>query len=324
MALGVFGSAFFYLLVYILKENSLHFLVPLGFVAGLASGCYWVGNNLSSYILTQEKTRNLFFSRLNLVASFGALSGPILGGFIIQMATGLGSTNYGYSLTFLFSSIILFYVSWITRDLPQHSGINFSLSHILGHRRLGSWKIVLTQQFLYGLWDVAFNNLSSVIIFLILGSEFKLGFLNFTKTLASAIFGILAGNLLQKNKDWYRPAIFLSPLGLFIFALFPNYFGIFSLVFVVGFFQPFLNIASGKAIYDVMDRDKESWRQKYHYLIERDSALGLGRIITYLILLTFFINADQIKVAQNWLIMVPVLPLLIGLLQVRLNQKIYK
>ena len=61
MALGVFGSAFFYLLVYILKENSLHFLVPLGFVAGLASGCYWVGNNLSSYILTQEKTRNLFF-----------------------------------------------------------------------------------------------------------------------------------------------------------------------------------------------------------------------------------------------------------------------
>ena len=73
-----------------------------------------------------------------------------------------------------------------------------------------------------------------------------------------------------------------------------------------------------------MDRDKESWRQKYHYLIERDSALGLGRIITYLILLTFFINADQIKVAQNWLIMVPVLPLLIGLLQVRLNQKIYK
>lgn len=313
--LGTLGSAIFFFLVFFLKEGSLNHLLSLGILSGVAGGCFWSGVNLSSYILTHEKTRNLFFGRENFVLNAASLLGPLLGGAVIKLTSLYAPVSLGYSLVFLLSGQVLSSTLWLARVLPTHTGVRFSLKHILVHRRRLSWRIVLGQQFLYGLWDVSFGTLSAVLIYLILRSEINLGVFNSLKTLAFAVFGLLAGRLLQKDYRWYRPAVFLSPLGLILFALNQNYLGLFSLVFVVGFFQPFLNIATSKLVYDAIDKVSEPWRQKYHFLVERDSALGLGRIINYLFLLWFFVGRDQVAVAKIWILIMPVFPFLIGLLQ---------
>ncbi|MBI2314671.1 hypothetical protein HYU93_01235 [Candidatus Daviesbacteria bacterium] len=71
-----------------------------------------------------------------------------------------------------------------------------------------------------------------------------------------------------------------------------------------------------------MDSVKKDWQSKYHFLIERDLALGVARILTYFVLLLLFTPQNQTAIAKNWILIVPIFPLLIGLLQIYKDKKV--
>lgn len=320
MVAGLIMFTIFYGLLFLLREKSLIYLTPLAIISGIGNGLFWPGNNLTTYIITKEHSRNEFFGKLIFFMNIGMGMGTIIAGAIIQLSGILLTKDIGYATVFLLVAIFMFILSLITLKLPKHSGIDFSLSHIIFHKRQKNWKIILTQQFLYGCMDVAFAAFSAILIFLILKQEFYLGAQNTISAIIFAGASVIAGKMLQKNPKRYLLGI-LSPLGLLIFALQQNLLGILSLMFINNIFLPFLNIATAKNVYDVIDKSEESWQNKYHFLIERDSALGAGRILNYLILLFFINPTNQLTVAKTWIFIVPIIPFLILVLQWWQNRK---
>jgi branched-subunit amino acid transport protein len=63
-----------------------------------------------------------------------------------------------------------------------------------------------------------------------------------------------------------------------------------------------------------MDEIDIHWTEKYHLMLERDIALGIPRILSFLFLFIFMQFGDQIKLAQFWLYFLPFIPFILGLL----------
>lgn len=313
--LGFLLFTILYVLLLVIGEKAVNYLVILGIINGVANGNYWAGYNLTSYIATHEQTRSEFFGKLNFFGNIASAFGPILGGALIFLFGLFTSKIFGYITLFAIVSLVFFIAFLITAKLPEHKGNEFNFRAFIEHRRKTSWKVVLSQQFLYGLFDVSFSTFSSILMFLFLKEEFVLGSVNTVSTVVFALANILAIKILGKNKRSYIWAMIISPLALFLFALQQNWLGIFGLVIINNLFLPLLNITTSKAIYDVIDTEDEPWQQKYHFLVERDMALGAGRIITYAILLALFTPENQVSISKTWILIVPIFPLLIGLLQ---------
>lgn len=315
MRVGLLSFALLFGILFLLREQSLRFIVPLAILNGFGNGNFWPGNNLSQYILTKEETRHLFFGRQNFWINIAQAFGPIIGGVLIKVLGTVSTIETGYAVLFLVVAILMFYNVAQASKLPLHSKVEFSIFQIFAHKRTKSWLIVLQQQFLYGLFDVAFGTISGILIFLIVKGEFLLGTVNTTSAIVFALSSLIAGGILQRNKHAYLLGMIMAPIGFLIFSWQQNLLGILSLIFVINVFLPYLNISTSKAIYDVMDRVTDNWQNKYHFLIERDSVLGLGRIINYFILFLIFTPYNQVEIAKSWLLVIPVVPLVIGLLQ---------
>ncbi len=307
--------AFFYTLLFLLRENSVHYLFLLGLINGFAGGLYWVGNNITQYIATQSHTRHEFFGKLNFFMNVGNSFGPSVGGLIIYVFGQFYLKSFGYFVLFSLVSFLFLILFFVTNKLPGYKVYESSIMHIFKHKRIFSWKIVLSQQFLYGLFDVAFGTLSPILIFLFLKQEFSVGLVNTITVLCYAFANLIAIKILKKYSLAYILGSFGMGFGLFIFGLEQNWIGILSLILFANTFAPLLNIVASKSVYDVMDSVKEPWQRKYHFLVERDTALGIARVLVYSLLLLLFTSGNQVLIAKNWVLIISVIPLLIGSLQ---------
>ena len=103
-------------------------------------------------------------------------------------------------------------------------------------------------------------------------------------------------------------------MGFGLFAVFQDVFGLMAYTIIIGITAPFLFIWLSTVYFTALDDFKENWKDKYHLLIERDIALGVSRIISYIGVYLFIYFGDQVKLAKTWLLFLPVLPLILGLL----------
>jgi hypothetical protein len=70
-----------------------------------------------------------------------------------------------------------------------------------------------------------------------------------------------------------------------------------------------------KTYYDVMDSLPGEWQTRYHFMIEREFALGAGRLLSFGALLLFLTPQNQVAIATQWILCIAALPLLVGVLQ---------
>lgn len=317
IVISLFLLGLLYLLIFVFKESSINYLIFLGLLNGMGMGSYWAGYNLSQFILTNEDTRHNYFGNVLFWSNASHAIGPLVGGAIIRIFEVISTKQIGYEAVFLLVGVLTFYNIFLALKLPIHKGVSFTISDILKHKRSLSWKLVLTQQFFFGLWDVSFNVISVILIFLIVKQEFVLGAITTVATLAFAFGSLLTGKLLQKNENIFILGSFFTSIGLLIFGLQQNFLGILSVILLIRFFWPFLHIPTSKAILDTPDSEIGSWQEKYHYLIERDVALGIARILSYIILLLLLTETNQITLAKTWILVIAVLPLIVGLIHYR-------
>ncbi len=313
--IGLIFAVIFYFLIFILKNNSIHYLLPLAALSGIAGGNFWPGFNLSQYIATHTKTRNEYFGKQNFILNIANSGGPLMGGAIILLFANFGNKDFGYSFLFLIVAILFLFLFIFLRDTTKHTGSSFSVRQIIKHKRATAWKIVLAQQFTYGLFDNTFNTFSAVLIFLIVKQEFNLGIVNSLQAIVYAVSSIIAIKILNKKEYAFALGTFFAFLGLAIFGLEQNLIGIIALIAIYYIFMPLLNISTSKLLYDVIDSQKENWTSKYYFLVERDSVLGFARIITYAILFFLLKGNNNPQVAKSWILIIPIFPLIIGMLQ---------
>lgn len=320
--IGLLFFSLLYGLLLVLGERSINYLIPLGIINGIANGCYWAGNNLTQYIATHEHSRNEYFGKFNFFINIGSSIGPILGGLVIYLFNLYSIKFFGYIFVFFSVSLMFLVTFLVSRKLPGHKGSQFSFLQIVDHKRTPNWRVVLSQQFMYGLFDVAFGTIFPILVFIFLKQEFFVGAINTAATLVSAFSSILAIKILQKWKQGYILGMFLSSLGFFLFGTFQNLVGILWLILLSYTFMSFLNISTSKGMYDTIDHINENWDKKYHFLIEREFMLGIARVLTYSMFLLFFTPENQTAIAKNWIFIIALFPLVIGLLQVYKERKV--
>ncbi len=316
MKISIVCGAVFYLLLFYLQGNAIHYLFPLAIFSGFGGGMFWASFNLNQYILTNEVGREQYFGWAMSVINFLSAIAPFIGGSIITLA---GTTLYfgvspGYALLFFIVFILLLCMVLFIGKLPSHEIPQFSYRDLFRKSRTRTWNLVLGQQMLLGLYDVAFGTISGVLFYLILRQEFWVGAAQAISYLLGTVTGVVSAKFLRKDPRWF----WLGSLGLaagnLVFAVMQNTTGLWIFVIVTGITGPFINTWLSTVSFQAIDAVKDHWRDKYHFLVERDIVLGVPRVISYIVLYMLLAHGDQVTLAREWLYIAPVLPFTIGVL----------
>ncbi|MCJ7826132.1 hypothetical protein MUP56_00770, partial [Patescibacteria group bacterium] len=81
--IGLFTLAIFYFFLYLLKERSIAYIIPLSILNGVSMGCFWSGYNLNQYIYSNRQKRISFFGSSLIATQLFQSIAPFLGGAII-------------------------------------------------------------------------------------------------------------------------------------------------------------------------------------------------------------------------------------------------
>lgn len=314
--IGLLSSALFYFLLFILKEQSVNFIIPLGIISGFGGGNYWAGYNLNQYIFTNKEKRVEYFGSASGIINLLQALAPIIGGAIIAFT----KPNYffgieaGYTLLFFIVFLITLLMVLLAGKLPSHEIPNFSYNHIISHKRSKQWQFVLWQHVLIGLYDVTLTVVAGILFFIIIKEEFALGTTQTIAYLLGAIGSMISIRLLNKDKDYYWIGATGLAAGIGLFAIFQNWYGVIFFILITGFCAPFLNNWISIIYFRTMDGIDTSWKEKYHLMLERDLALGITRILSCIILYVLLLYGEQIMLARTWLFILPILPIILGLL----------
>ncbi|OGK24166.1 hypothetical protein A3A46_00450 [Candidatus Roizmanbacteria bacterium RIFCSPLOWO2_01_FULL_37_13] len=321
--ISLFSSALFYLALFLLKEQSVKFIIPLGLLSGFSAGNYWAGFNLNQYLFTNKENRVEYFGSVTGIINFLSAFAPFIGGAIISLfiSFNMFGREAGYSFLFLLVFILLIIMVFLVGKLPSHEIPNFSYRHIIFHKRSRNWILLLWQQIFLGLYDTSSGLVIGILFFLILKNEFNLGGTQTIAYVLGALGSIISIKILNKNKNFYWVGSLGLAIGIGLFALLKNWYGIILYIIVTGFCAPFLNNWLSNIYFKTMDEIDTHWTEKYHLMLERDIALGIPRILSFLFLFIFVQFGDQIKLAQFWLYFLPFFPLILGLL---LNKMSYE
>ena len=315
MKVSLVAGSLFYLLLFFLKENSISYVIPLGILSGFSGGIFWATYNLNQYILTHSGSRISYFGWGGAIFNLANGLGPALGGLIITLVskTSLGIIN-GYLMLFLLVAIINGITIFIIGKLPSHGNLQFSYHHIWQHRRSERWKLVLAQNAVLGLYDVAIGTVTGILLYVILKNEAVLGLVLTMASLFGMIASLYAIPLLKKHPSAFWIGSIGSAVSIIIFALFQSPIGVWLYIAISGFTVPMLTNKLSTVYFHTVDEAEGSWQHKYHLLLERDIILGLFRTISYIGLFILLGFGSEIQLAKSWLLLLPIMPILIGFL----------
>ncbi len=316
MRVGVASRAIFYLLLFLLQGKTIHYLVPLAIFNGFGSGIYWAALNLNQYIFSNVAKREQYFGYTLAVVNFLSAIAPFLGGVIItitatKLSWGIGT---GYTTLFFLVFLILAFMVFFIGKLPKHEMPSFSYRHLFSKKRSTSWKLVLWQHALMGLFDVTLDIIVGILFYLILKQEVLIGAAQTLGIIIGAVGGLASAKLLEKQHRYFWLGSIGVALALAVFALMQNTTGLWMFVIISGFCSPFLKTWISSVWFKTMDTIPDHWKNKFHLLLERDISLGLCRILSLLFLYAYLAHGDQVILARQWLIILPLLPLAIGIL----------
>lgn len=321
--LSLLSSAIFNLMLLLLKEQSVKYIIPFGLLAGFSAGNYWAAFNLNQYIFTNKEKRVEYFGTANGIINFLSATAPFIGGSIISIFAlfSIFGHETGYYVLFFIVFVLLLVMLLLAGKLPEHEIPNFSYKHIVFHKRSREWKLILWQQVVLGLYDTSLITVTSILFYLILKNEFNLGGTQTIAYLLGTLGSLISIKLLIKNRNFYWVGSLGLAIGIGLFAFLNNWYGVALFILLTGFCAPFLNNWLSTIYYKTLDGIDIHWTEKYHLMLERDIALGITRILSFLGLFIFVQFGNQIKFAQYTLFLLPFFPLILGLLLSKMKVK---
>lgn len=322
LLIGIAAYALLFLSLFLFREKSLDLLIPLGFINGAAMGIFWAAATLLQYMFTTDDTRYTFFGKQSFWFSVTGGIAPIIGGAIISLIGFVASKDVGYSVVFFAIALLMGALFYTAAALPDHGTITFSMRDVLTHRRSKLWVYVLVMEFCNGLFDFIFISFGAVIMFLIVREEFVLGVINAAGAIVAAGAGLAAIRVLKRNRLAFIPASFIAAIGIGLFAWQQNWWGLAGLIFLFSAAMPILGVESSKALFDVVDRSGGGWQKKYHLFLERENALGLGRVTSLLICFFLITDQNQLNIARSALGVIAFIPIALGLILYRISKTI--
>ncbi|MFH1405169.1 MAG: MFS transporter [Patescibacteria group bacterium] len=100
--IGIIGTAIFFVILFLLKDNAINYLNILGAILGFFNGMYWIAYHIIRFDLTNTENRGNFHGMSGGLKTVFLMLVPIIGGALITY----NLFGFGYGNIFILGSII--------------------------------------------------------------------------------------------------------------------------------------------------------------------------------------------------------------------------
>lgn len=292
--LGVIVLAIFYSIVLFLGYRTATYALPLGFLLGIGAGLYWLGYNVMYFEITDPDNRDLYNGRNGFLASLSGMLSPFIAGFIIKL-----NPTGGYRWLFIFSFTVFLIAVFVSlfirkRELIGTLSLKKPWKDTIHNTR---WNKMMLAHYFFGLREGLIGFLISLLVFIAVASEFRLGIYSFVVSATSLLAYFMAGRLMKPEKRVFFTvlgAIMLTVMVIPLFVKF-NYFTLLLMGLGSAVFYPLFLIPITSTTFDLIGEDMEKAKLRVEYIIMREISFSSGRVtgIGFFVLLVLW--SSQLK-----------------------------
>ena len=285
---GVGLTAVFYLMLIVLGRHVASLALPLGVFNGVASGVYWFGSNTLIYDVVGPVERGRYYGLSFSLLNVFNVAAPLASGFLIAQVGG----EAGYFAVFAMA-VLIFSAAWRTaRRLPATGGVG-------GVSVRGALALPFVQTGWAHMWMVvamrgfkqAAGSLGLVVLVaMATASSSAQGEFAAVSALAGVATSVLAGRLAPDRRPramWLGAAGFIAATALLFVRADLAMLLVYGLV--AGLAYPALMVPVSSVVLDVMDADPLCAERRGGYILSREVAVNLGRLVAVALLLALLV-----------------------------------
>ncbi len=319
MRTGLFCLGTVYALLIAVGDSSSEMILWIALLAGVGEGLYWPGIKVVEYVVTEDETRTLYLGRLSLWRGVMAAVAPPAAAGLLSFLGIIGLARISYYGLFGALAVLLFCTWYHARSGQRCFGVQYEV-RASARRPTGEWLAVLGQFFATGMWKTSLTMFAPMLIMSSLGGEFEVSLFAAVTTLVTAMFAVLAARLLHQRRSLYVIGVLAPRVGIISFAFTQSWFGLLAYAVCAVAFENFAAHASRRGAYRAMERSGLDWRENYHFVVELEIALNLGRIAGFGLVLLFLASHRDLEAVVMGLLCIAPMAIIGGLLQARLEK----
>lgn len=294
--LGILLNSLSFLILIILGKNIINYIYLYAILSPFTSQLYWEPYKTMIYTLNGDEKFKKFNAYNNIV------------GNVISILSTIGMGYVIVKLSYIYLFAIIFVISFIAyivtfkfeeKDYKISKFKNSNLKPLLKDKKARHiYRIVFYEGVGY---CGALTTAIQLVIFLKLGSEFSLGYLNALFSVLGIVTALIVSKFLKK--EYYIKAYILSSISI-ILSIVPiiissnfKYFIVYNVVFNIAY--QITSILMNSAIFNIKSmKIINECRLEYTFLQESIHAYGkaVGEIVLFLIAV-FFYNLQNLQIA---------------------------
>lgn len=284
--LGVFVHAIFYLTVLLLGKLSAKYIIALGIILGIGAGFFWLAFNVLLFEITNRDNRDIFNGINGLLTSAGGIIAPVFSGWLITYMDDLVGYRIIFGVSFIIFGIAVVISFLLQRRLTREA---FRLGSILRKclQPDTHWFWVNLAMIAHGLREGVFLFLIGLLVFVTTDNELIVGSFATISSAVSLVGFLVVGKFLRKE----RRHVFLCTgavlVGLVVlpFIVKPTTITLFILGIGAALFYPMYMVPMTSKTFDVIGESEETARRRVEYVVARELALNVGRVLSACIFL---------------------------------------
>ncbi len=316
-----------YALLMMLGKHAVEYLLPLGYLFGIATGFYWAGNNTLTFLSTKEKNRDTFYALNASIGSFISVLTPLVSMLVFsQFLLHTQSEYTRYFLLFSVAILIFSFGLYYSLKLPSTHVPKIRARDTINPLKDRMWQIVSLSLFFEGFKGGSAGFIASILTFQVLTTEFDMGLYNSIFALLSAAVAYkMAGRLNKKNRmkfGFVGATLFLFS-NIFFIGMFSST-GILISSAIALFANPLFSVGLASSFFRAIDHNPNHKEEYYKYITFRELILTVGRFCGASFFLLFLNIGSQLTMAKVWYLFLGVIPLIYFLLTRHFEKMIEK
>jgi YQGE family putative transporter len=300
---GVAISAIFYFAVLWAGVKAVDYVIWLGAIQGISAGLFWSAFNVIYFEVTDPDNRDRFNGWAGLLGSAAGMIAPWISGFLITRMQDTAGYRVIFTISLIIFVVATIFSFFLKKRKPLGKYLWFYGLHQLGKQN-HPWRKIGLAMTAQGVREGVFSFIIGLLVYIYTKNEMKLG--NFSLiTSAVGLFGFMAAGRLLKPQ--YRRWGMFAGVVMMIAVILPffwqvSYFTL--LLFGIGtaLFIPLYSIPTTSVVFDIIGQNQESAERRVEYIVLRELALCLGRILGALVFIAV-VSRTTAPLAMNLLLL---------------------
>lgn len=301
LRIGVVLFILFFLLILLFRNNVLEYIYPIGILYGIAAGFYWLSFQVLTFDFTSTNNRDTFYGFNGCICGVANAISPITAAYIIERNKNM----MGYSIVFAISLGLFIILTLVSLTLHSEDyGDRFEFKKILS-KNGDEWSYLRKSIAAWGLRDVVIYFLIVILVYKTTGSEMALGKLTLIASLISSAAYAFEQKIIKPKRRLFSLHLgaifmFISVSGMIIKI---NYATLAMYMMLSALFVPFFMVPVNSAAFNILTRNHDE-SMRIEYIVNREFALNLGRIISTSLLIGLLTFVKDKRVLNYFLIFI--------------------